>query len=419
MDPPLPIDGVLPPDLAGTLVRIGPGATSRGALHAIELRDGAAVSYLSGASDADANVFWHAGSLLALAESGLPERFSRQLQPETFDGGLTSPIASHAHRDPNSDGRVLFSVEAGEETPSPSLRVGEWDRGGALVHFLEVGLERASWHHDLGVTRSQLAFFESPTALAYDLADEAVAVPYRFTPGEPTMIATVRRDGDGTDVRRHLVDPALVTHMVGAFDRPDPASVVLYVVRYPVPEAGQPFDFDAPVVGPAGIGRSRIGGGLGTLERWDVGTDAVEQSVVDERHVEYVSIDPTLEGRAFRHAYGVEVAQGAPGSGHDETSEVDALGLVQFDLGRDQVRRWSPGPYQEVSEPLFVRAADGTADDEGWLLVIVDDHTRSASDLYVLDASSFGRRAPEAVIHLPASLPFLSHGTWVGAERYR
>ena len=262
------------------------------------------------------------------------------------------------------------------------------------MHFLEVGLEQASWHHDLGVTRSQLAFFESPTVLAYDLADEAVAVPYRFTPGEPTMIATVRHDGDGTDVRRHLVDPALVTHMVGAFDRPDPASVVLYVVRYPVPEAGQPFDFDAPVVRQAGIGRSRVGGGLGTLERWDVGTDAVEQSVVDERHVEYVSIDPPSRVEPFvtPTVSRWPRAHRAPATTKQRGGR--RLGLVQFDLGRDQVRRWSPGPYQEVSEPLFVRAADGTADDEGWLLVIVDDHTRSASDLYVLDASSFGRRAP-------------------------
>jgi carotenoid cleavage dioxygenase-like enzyme len=72
-----------------------------------------------------------------------------------------------------------------------------------------------------------------------------------------------------------------------------------------------------------------------------------------------------------------------------------------------------------ASEPLFVRAADGEGDDEGWLLTVVYDATRTASDIYVLDASSFGRRGPQAVIHLPAGLPFRSHGTWVGAARYR
>jgi carotenoid cleavage dioxygenase-like enzyme len=51
---------------------------------------------------------------------------------------------------------------------------------------------------------------------------------------------------------------------------------------------------------------------------------------------------------------------------------------------------------------------------------VVHDATRGASDLYVLDASSFGPgRVPQAVIHLPANLPFRSHGTWIGADRYR
>ncbi len=103
--PTLPMEGSLPPDLQGTLFRVGPAAVPagrggsggraggvglgdaggdgqgtvaegsmrqlRGALHAVEIRDGKAVSYLRRESDADAGVFWHAGSVLALPESGL------------------------------------------------------------------------------------------------------------------------------------------------------------------------------------------------------------------------------------------------------------------------------------------------------------------------------------------------------------
>ncbi len=66
-----------------------------------------------------------------------------------------------------------------------------------------------------------------------------------------------------------------------------------------------------------------------------------------------------------------------------------------------------------------MRAHDGRADDEGWLLTVVDDPDRGASDLYVLDASTLGRRQPEAVVHLPARLPLGNHGEWVPADRYR
>ena len=73
-----------------------------------------------------------------------------------------------------------------------------------------------------------------------------------------------------------------------------------------------------------------------------------------------------------------------------------------------------------ASEPVFVRATDGRSDDEGWLLSVVDDAGRDGTDLYVLDASSFGR-GPQAVVHLPdgVRLPFRSHGEWVGAAAYR
>lgn len=56
---------------------------------------------------------------------------------------------------------------------------------------------------------------------------------------------------------------------------------------------------------------------------------------------------------------------------------------------------------------------------KGGCLTLVDDPNRGASDLYVLDASSLGRRRPEAVVHLPQRLPFGTHGEWVPAESYR
>ena len=443
MNPPLPIDGVLPPDLQGTLVRIGPGTPGgeaeegpqAGALHAIEIRDGAAVSYLTGPSSADANVFWHAGKVLALAESGLPQQFSRLLVPEEFEGGLQVPVASHVHRDATTGGRVLFGVERGTEIAPPFLRVGEWDASGALVYHREVELERATWQHDLGVTAGHLVFIESPTEFSealYGHGDDGddedwapdVPVPFRWDPGAPGWIGVLDRDhsgvgvgsGSGVGVRWVRLDPCLVTHVLHAHDDGD--AVVLYVCRYQVPEEGQPVDLDASVVGPPGIGMSLIAGGLPILERWRIEGERLERTQVDDRRVEYPTSDPVCEGGPFRYGYGVEVA---PNGDRSVDREVDHVCLLRFDTVRDEVVAWNPGQYRTASEPLFVRAADGRSDDEGWLLTVVNDATRGSSDLYVLDASSFGRRAPQAVIHLPESvaLPFRSHGTWIGADRYR
>jgi carotenoid cleavage dioxygenase-like enzyme len=454
MNPPLPIDGVLPPDLQGTLVRIGPGApdggaaedgteagAGAGALHAIEIRDGAAVSYLTGPSSANANVFWHAGKVLALAESGLPQQFSRLLTPEEFEGGLRVPIASHVRRDAVTGGRVLFGVERGTEEASPFLRIGEWDAAGALVRHREVELERATWQHDMGVTTDHIVFIESPTEFSealygYDSDPDEdewtpeVAVPFRWDPGAPGWVGVLDRTGGSSGngagvggagvgsegVRWVRLDPCLVTHVLHAHDDGD--AVVLYVCRYEVPEEGQPVDLDASVVGPEGIGMSLIAGGLPILERWRIVGDRLERTQVDDRLVEYPTSDPVCDAGPFRYGYGVEVA---PNWDRSADREVDHVGLLRFDVARDEVVAWHPGQYRTASEPLFVRAVDGRSDDEGWLLTMVYDATRGASDLYVLDASSFGRRAPQAVIHLPESvaLPFRSHGTWIDAARYR
>ena len=217
--------------------------------------------------------------------------------------------------------------------------------------------------------------------------------------------------------------------MLGAYDEPDGA-IVLYVCCYGVPEAGQSVDTSASVVGPPGLALSGIGGTLGVLERWRISGERVERVQVDERFVEYPRMDASCEGAAFRYGYSLETAwaavpsaSGVPTGGADRperwTAEASPVGLLKFDLSRDEVASWSPGPGRTPSEPLFVRAVDGHSDDEGWLLALVDDANRGASDLYVLDASSLGRRRPEAVIHLPARLPVRSHGEWVPADRYR
>jgi carotenoid cleavage dioxygenase len=160
--------------------------------------------------------------------------------------------------------------------------------------------------------------------------------------------------------------------------------------------------------------------------------DRLERSQVDDRNLEYPRMDALLEGAPFRYGYSVELDwadtaawTGTPHGGAvvDPLAVVERgstpVGLLKFDVARDEAVAWHPGSGRRPSEPLFVRAVDGHSDDEGWLLSVVDDASRGTSDIYVLDASSMGRRGPEAVVHLPVRLPLRSHGEWVPADRYR
>jgi carotenoid cleavage dioxygenase len=475
----LPMEGALPPDLEGTLLRIGPrspwaqrspepldapdgtagagpaAATDAGddrhltepglpagALHAVEFRDGKAVTYRWNESEADASVFWHAGSVLALSETGLPSRYSRLLEPLEFGGSLSVPIASHVHRVASDGTRVLFAVDDRGRTEASSpelpegqpegiwLRIGEWAPGGALQRAQAVELERSTWQHDVAVTERHVVFIESPTTRLHDPGGRTV--PFGWVPGAEGWLGVVPRDGDGTDVRWFRLDPCLVTHVLGAWDEDASGDIVVFVCRYDALEGGRPHDPTESVVGPQGVGLTSIGGSLAVLERWRVTADRLERVQVDDRYLEYPRIDAMLEGSRFRYGYAVELdwADADHGSGVagpsgavDPRTVVERaaapVGLLQFDVAGAETVAWYPGAGRRPSEPLFVRALDGHADDEGWLLSVVDDASRGASDIYVLDASSMGRRGPEAVIHLPVRLPVRSHGEWVPADRYR
>ena len=390
------------------------------------------MSYRTGASTADANVFWHAGSVLALAESGLPQRFSRDLEPEEFDGGLSRPVASHVHLDPATGARVLFGVEPGDEAVAPGPAPRGVGRGGGAGPVSRRGPRAGHLAARHRRDRPPCGLHGVPHRFVMARTrGRRVAVPYRWTPGAEGWIGVVDRTGDGTAVRWIRQDPCLVTHVFGAYDEEGggghggtgglvglagrgpvgPSCSTSFAIR--CPSRASPSTCDSSVVGPAGVGESLIGGGLGVLERWRIEGTTCEQVQVDDRVVEYVQADPSVRRRPFRYGYGVEVAPAAAGLELGQaTSTISAL--LQFDVARDEVRSWRPGEYRVASEPLFVRAADGEGDDEGWLLTVVHDATRGASDVYVLDASSFGRRAPQAVIHLPAACPSAATGRGSG-----
>ncbi|MGH9089742.1 MAG: carotenoid oxygenase family protein [Acidimicrobiales bacterium] len=402
---PLDTEGAVPPVLDGLLVRNGPtgyadGATgpdADGMVHALELRAGAAVGYrsrwvrtrrLAGvagttpargpaqAVDGPANihVVWHGGRLLALDGQGLPHLLSPRLDTvgvEDFDGMLTSPVSAHPHVDP-ATGVMAFTGT--DVFGPPFLRYHELDAAGMLVHSTEVPLEQAVLHADLGVTASRVVLFDLPPV--HDRGARPLPFSWDSADGDgrPARVGVLARGATGETVRWVPTEPCVVTHVANAFDDGD--DVVADVVRH---DGWTPDD---PLAPPA------------VLERWRIGRRSVARTPVDDLSVELPRVDPALAGRPYRFVY----------------CAADDGALVRYDLDRDERARWEPGGGRAAGEPLFVRDPDGHADDEGWVLALVDEG--ETTDLVVLDASSFGRRAPDAVVHLPARVRRSCHGSW-------
>jgi carotenoid cleavage dioxygenase len=431
VDVPLPVDGAIPPGLEGILFRNGPNPaivaeperyhwfSGDGMVHAVELRDGQAISYRNrwvrtrrlaaeigtrppaGPEEpidgpANTHVVWHHGQLLALVESGFPHALTTELatvRVEDFDGMLTSPMTAHPHVDPATGGMAFFGYDV---FGPPYLRYHEMDAGGALVFSTAIETPRATMHHDFGVTATRVVFLDLPVVFDLALAAGGAAIPFRWDDEAPARIGVLDRGSPGTRITWTGIDPAYVFHVMNAFD--DGTAVVLDVCTY-----DKVLD-----TGEGGL----LGSTLPSLERWRVDPVAgrVEVTVLDDRTVEFPRIDDTLAGRPYRYGYCTELRRDGG------TDSFDAL--VRYDLQRDEAIHWSPGPGRSPGEPVFVRAPDGRSDDEGWVLSVVYDAGRDASDIVILDASSF-KGTPEAVIHLPVRVPYGFHGSWVPADRYR
>jgi carotenoid cleavage dioxygenase len=425
----LPMEGAVPAGLEGLWVRNGPNPvqvpdpaayhwfTGDGMVHAVELREGRAVSYrnrwvrtrkLAAQLDtlpprgpaepldgpANTHVVWHGGRLLALVESGFPHRLSPELSTlcvEDFDGMLTSPMTAHPKEDPDTGGLAFFGYDC---FGPPFLRYHELDVTGALVHTTEIDIPRATMQHDFAVTATRVVFLDLPVVFDRAMADRD-PLPFRWAPEAGARLGVLDRGAPGEQVRWLDLDPCYVFHVLNAYD--DGTDLVVDVCRY-----DRTFDTEPGEL---------LGTAMPTLHRWrlDPATGRVEDTAVDDRPVEFPRCDARVAGRPYRHGYAALVSRA---EGTD-----DFTGLVHYDLSRDEseVRDFGDGA---PGEPIFVRGADGRSDDEGWILTVVYDPTRDASDLYILDATSFKGR-PEAVIHLPARVPFGFHGSFVPIDRYR
>jgi carotenoid cleavage dioxygenase len=229
-----------------------------------------------------------------------------------------------------------------------------------------------------------------PVVFDLDLGAAGRSLPFRWMPEAGSRIGVMPRLGESADVTWIGFDPVYVFHVLNAYDDGD--VIVMDVVRY-----DSAFD-----TGPG----ETIATNHPTLARWtiDVAGNRVTEVRLDDAPVEFPRLDDEVAGRPHRYGYCTLL-----GSQPDND---ESVGLIKYDLQRDETTRFVPGEYQAPGEPVFIRAADGGGEDEGWVLSVVYDRTRDASDLVILDATSFSG-PPVATVHLPARVPFGFHGSWL------
>jgi carotenoid cleavage dioxygenase len=436
--PDLEVEGELPRELVGTFYRNGPNPAFEprgryhwfdgdGMIHALTLRDGRA-SYRNrwvrsaGLAEeraagcatfdgllemkpteaprfkntANTNIVWHAGRLLALMEGALP----MQLAPGTletlgewdFGGRLGTAMTAHPKMDPET-GEMLFF---GYSPFPPYLTYHVADRTGALVRSEPIDLAWPSMIHDFAVTKDHVVFILCPLVFSFENVRERGGV-FSWEPERGTRLGVMPRSG-APEVKWFETDASYVFHPLNAYD--EAGTVVVDVARY-----GR-LDFMTPK---AARDPGWEGDAMARLHRWtvDLAKGGVRSTPLDDVSCEFPRADERRLGRKHRFGYAA-VEPGAAG-GMPRWSAIR-----RWDLERGISTTRAFGAAAGCGEPLFVPRSAQSAEEDGWVIVLVYDGTRDASDFWVLDARDVAGE-PVARVKLPHRVPYGFHGNWVPA----
>ena len=445
----LDVVGTLPPDLQGTLYRIGPARNDvygdryrhwfdgDGMVHALQLEGGRVVyknrfvatagkaredaarrrifstfgsppagdmltrlANRKAKNSANTNIVAHAGKLRALFEGGRPHA----IDPETLatlgeddmsgELGSSDTYSAHPKLDPATGAMWNFGVGFGRRA---MVRLYCTRPDGTTTRAAEFALPFGAFVHDFAITETKAVFVVPPLTLAAVpfallLGQHSFADGLRWRPELGTRIAVVDRASG--EVRWHRTDALMLFHTIQAWE--EAGDIVVDLCAYPDDTVMRSFrevmrQVSVPTPAPAWPERLGLRGD-GTVTRTRLSKTSLEF--------------PRTAGRApaggYTRVYGVSWSEG-----------VEFLGVptaIDVKTGRAEVAPRAPGELSGECVPVM--KAGATSEREAWLLAIVLDAVRGVSELRILDAGDLAA-PPVARVALPYVMPFGFHGNWL------
>lgn len=422
----LAVDGIIPPELDGRYVRIGPNAVNAdprtyhffigdGMMHGIRIAGGQAHWYRNrwvrsttvakqrGVPPApgprhvfdtvNTSILGHANCGYALVEAGsTPVRFGEELDEQRYDdfgGTLPGSFSAHPRRDPETGELHAICYEA---TDPKRIRYNVIDTSGRVRRSVVVPVSQGPLIHDCAITRRFVVILDLPMTLSMRTILSGHGFPYAWNPDHPARIGLLPREGNADDIIWLPVDPCFVFHVANAQDLED-GRLSLDVIAY-----DQMFADTND--GPDTLPRA--------FERWTIDPvrAVVRRLAIDSEPQELPRIDERRTGKAYRYAY----ALGLPRRAKDAL--VGDAPLYKHDLisGTRRVHQFGTG--RTAGEFCFVPRSESAVEDDGWLVGLVIEADGDATALEIIDARAFEDR-PVASVRIPHRIPPGIHGAWL------
>lgn len=351
---------------------------------------------------ANTNVICWGGKLLALWEAAAPHR----LDPQTLEtiglddlDGILPPggsFSAHPRFDPASplnDGKpclVNFSIKTGL---SSTITIYELDKAGKLLRQQAHTIPGFAFMHDFAITPNYCIFFQSSVRfnpIPYLLGLKSAGQSLQVQTDRPTQIILIPRHGSAP-VRTIPVEAGFVFHHANAFEQND--QIYIDSLCYDsLPEVEPDEDYlevKFTTLAPPQLYRFRL----------NLDTETCDRQQIDSRCCEFPTLHPNYVGRPYRYLY--------LGAAHAPTGNAPLQAILKRDWQTGEQQIWSAAPRGFAGEPVFVPRSNGTAEDDGWLLMLAFNAARERSEVVILDA-----RTMQDVARLPLKhhVPYGLHG---------
>jgi all-trans-8'-apo-beta-carotenal 15,15'-oxygenase len=435
---PLRVEGSLPSELTGTLVRTGPGLyetfgvrvghsfEADGAMVGVRLSNGRAEGAVKVIESEGLRAERRAGKplfgrrahplrqvvngftrrskntgntammawqhrLFAMVESSKP----MEIAPRTLGtvgetdlgGAITASFSAHPHAVLARKSILNFGFEYG---PRPKIVLYELPFDGPAKNLGAVPVAENMMLHDFAVTPRHAIFFMGPARLRIFRALFGVGnfgELFTWEPERGTEIVVVPLDRP-SDAVRWTVPAFWQWHFAGAWEN-DAGAITTHYVRYP--------DFDTfeelrgvGVATPGALHRAVI----------DPRARTMKTELVCEGAAEFPEIDPRREGETYRFVFGTSDAGDGQGRG---------LSITDVTTGKRRVHALAE--HERTSEVIFVPRSPSAPEGDGYGLALFYDTRADTSHLAVLDTRSW-EGAPVARCHFETHVPMTFHGVF-------
>jgi all-trans-8'-apo-beta-carotenal 15,15'-oxygenase len=446
---PMRVEGRLPEELRGTLVRVGPvtfgvggqryghwfdgdggamavrfdGRGAQGAARSIDTPSiraereagkvlhsnyGTAVPSLRrrlfGGPKNTANtsaMTWN-GRLFALVESTIPTELSpedlRTLGETNLGGSVGPAFSAHPHRVASRRTTYNFGIRYGRAV---LLDLYELPDAGPIRRMGSLPLPGPIMVHDFIATERHLVFFISPMRIRIFrvlLGRGSFSDNFDWRPELGTEVLVVPID-EPTKAVRFQAEAFHTWHFGNAFEQD--GRIVVDYVRYP--------DFDSNKWLAEQVNGWASTDAQGRLHRATIDPKAgtLRSEQVSDRRCEFPGVTPLLTGARHRYVY-----KAAYSGSEGWRGPQDAVAKVDMETGRETLVTLGREHYP--SEPIFIPRPGGSAEDDGWLLTQTYDATSDKTYVAVLDAKA-PEAGPMARAWLDHAFPLTFHGTWMPA----